>query len=54
MRNIIIHEYNDIDWQHVWDTSTNYLVKLKEQINSIKEEKNATVENFRTKGPFKP
>jgi uncharacterized protein with HEPN domain len=35
MRNFIIHEYNDIDWQQVWDTSTTQIVQLKENINTL-------------------
>jgi uncharacterized protein with HEPN domain len=54
MRNFIIHEYNDIDWQQVWDTSTKHLVQLKEKITTIKEEQNATTENPRVKRRLKP
>jgi uncharacterized protein with HEPN domain len=54
MRNFIIHEYNDIDWQQVWDTSTTHLVQLKEKINTIREAQNATTENFKVKRRLKP
>jgi uncharacterized protein with HEPN domain len=45
MRNFIIHEYNDINWKHVWNTSTTQLVKLKENINTLRQEQSASVEN---------
>jgi uncharacterized protein with HEPN domain len=37
LRNIIIHEYNEIDWQVVWDISTNELTQLEEIINVSKQ-----------------
>jgi uncharacterized protein with HEPN domain len=37
LRNIIIHEYNEIDWQIVWDISTKELTKLEELVAVSKQ-----------------
>ena len=35
MRNILIHEYEDVDSTIVWDTVTQHLLPLKKQIEKI-------------------
>jgi uncharacterized protein with HEPN domain len=37
LRNIIIHEYNEIDWQIVWDISTKELTQLEELVAVSKQ-----------------
>lgn len=38
MRNILIHEYEDVDNAIVWDTATQYLAPLKKQIEELLKE----------------
>src|SRR4051812_46253417 len=38
MRNVLIHEYFDIDYDIVWKTVTQFIPPLKEQIESIVKE----------------
>lgn len=35
MRNKMIHEYFDVDWDMVWDTVTDDLPKLKQQVDGL-------------------
>lgn len=35
MRNVVIHDYGDTDFQTVWDTAKNDLPQLKAQITAI-------------------
>ena len=35
MRNILIHEYFDVDLEIAWDTLNNDLPKLKDQIKNL-------------------
>jgi uncharacterized protein with HEPN domain len=35
MRNILIHEYEDVDIAIIWDTATQYLVPLKSQLQEL-------------------
>jgi uncharacterized protein with HEPN domain len=35
MRNVLVHEYFGIDLNEIWDTVTNDLPKLKQQIDDI-------------------
>jgi len=41
MRNILIHEYDDVDSPIVWDTATQHLLPLKKQINQLLQNENA-------------
>jgi uncharacterized protein with HEPN domain len=41
MRNILIHEYENIDSPIVWDTVTQHLPPLKKQINQLLQKENA-------------
>lgn len=38
MRNILIHEYSEVDVKRVWETVKNELLVLKKQIVVISEE----------------
>lgn len=38
MRNKIIHDYFDVDWQTVWDTAIDDLPPLKDAVTRILEE----------------
>jgi uncharacterized protein with HEPN domain len=35
MRNVIIHEYEDVDTNIVWDTVTQHLLAVKKQVENI-------------------
>lgn len=35
MRNVLIHEYFDVDYDIVWKTATQFIPPLKKQIQSI-------------------
>lgn len=42
MRNIIIHEYDEVDLEVVWDTIQNYLPPLIEELEKIVPPENRT------------
>jgi uncharacterized protein with HEPN domain len=41
MRNVLIHEYDDVDTTIVWDTVTQHLLPLKKQIEELLKVKKA-------------
>jgi uncharacterized protein with HEPN domain len=41
MRNILIHEYDDVDSPIVWDTATQHLLPLKKQIRQLLQKEDA-------------
>jgi len=41
MRNILIHEYDDVDSPVVWDTATQHLLPLKKQIKQLLQKEDA-------------
>jgi uncharacterized protein with HEPN domain len=53
LRNIIIHEYNEIDWQIVWDVSTKELTQLEELVAVSKQNLTLHGENSKVKSKLK-
>lgn len=40
MRDVLIHDYDDVDYKIVWETATIFIPQLKKQIDEILQKKN--------------